>query len=280
MATCRFPISDGERLTLLQAAIQAESQGQAEGVRQLQAQTLTALQECADGFAAALAESSRTKAAKHKASQALNRALDELKIEIRTLWADVRRDVRSGRQPTALLLLYHLPLSGKAKFPTSRPGWLDLGRRLVLGDAQAVEAGHPSARNAPALRAAYEDANAAATVHSQAALIARQAQAEKLHQRRRASHLCRALARELRLVLLGWDRTAQTQEMRRYGIRFVEESTTGPADSSRSLSSAAEAEVAGWEVSAGEEPTAASEEEEAAEEPGASPPERLLQAES
>lgn len=266
MAKCQFPKSDVDRLTLLQAAVRAEEQAQAEGGGRLQPATLAALQAGASGLAEALAETSRTKAAKHAAAQALDGALEELKVEIRILWADVRRTVRAGRQPTDLLILYQLPLSGRAQFPTSRTGWLDLGRRLVLGDEQAIAKGYPGAGNGTALRESYEAAAAAASLHTQAARTARQAQAHKASQRKQATLLCRSLARELRLALLDWEETAQTQEMRGYGVAFLEEPASGET-ASRSVAGdlfqQAEADMTGWDVTEEEQAVA----EEPVEEP-------------
>ncbi len=243
MATT-IPTTDSDRIVSLRTALESNLRDQAAGHPYLAAPTVVNLEALASPLEAAVHNMAQATARHRAALAAATDALASLQAQVRHVWTTVRWRVRWQGTSPAVLAYYHLP-ARSTPYPKSRGGWLELGERLLQGDAAAIQAGYPSAADTPALTEARDALASALDTLNGAKQELHTAQQELVSLRRSSDRAIRHLNGDLRYALRDRPATAQQQIMRTYGVRFQRSAVDHTVAAPRSLDALS---VLGWHL--------------------------------
>jgi len=136
--------SDSERLKLLTNLVAHAEITNPSGSPVFGPHTITHIQALVDTFTDAVAARKESIYTRRDGRLELERALTELKTEIRILWRTIRGWVHIGEAPPTRFVLYRLDPNGNQPGYTGSRGWLRLGDQIVAGDLIAEASGSQS----------------------------------------------------------------------------------------------------------------------------------------
>jgi len=258
-----YPTNDSHRISLLRTALESHRRDQAVVHTYLTATIGETLESQAAQLEAAVQAIAQATATHQQAVAMTEVAVEAIQAQVRYTWNTVRWQVRWQGVSPAVLPYYHLRTQ-RTPLPKNRVDWLALADRLLLGDADAVEAGYESAIDPVALPAARAALQTALDDLNGAKQHLHSARQTGRGVRRSSDRLIRHTIGDLRHALRDQSSTDQQQIMRTYGVRF-QRTSTPIADGqeqeivaldSRSLAPTKQTGVVGWQLQPVTETTA------------------------
>lgn len=193
------------------------------GIQWLPGNIRNQLNSARDAYRAAYDTRQTLYAARRQAVAKRVVAVRELVQSLRLAFRSVRGMAIKGQIEESQMDLYKLPSDKQFPNPTNYSAWLDVARRLLLGNASAVEAGLPPIPNpSPDLIQIELDAAdvaGKAVKDAKKALKANEVVRDAL--RIQVYQLWRAASRKMRDALDGETPAKRREEMRRYGFLFI-----------------------------------------------------------
>lgn len=222
MSSYFAPDSDPSRLAMLNRTRLTGEQDRAAGKNIISQETLDSIQSFIPQFEGAINAVNARLGERIQNTNAVNAALDTLKIYIRDSWEQARRRARRENLDPGYLRFYHLTSSGHSPTLTGRDEWLNMGRSLIEGDAAAVAAGFPAMAlpSAAELQTVLDNAQTAVDSIARFDRAVDNAQKELAGLRLQADDLCLRIISELRFTLYNLEPASQRRIMRTYGARF------------------------------------------------------------
>ncbi|MBC8180480.1 hypothetical protein H8E88_05080 [candidate division KSB1 bacterium] len=220
------PTSDIARLAFLQETKVTAEADIAAGNPSISQATLDAIILFLPDFEDKIDAISATLTGREKEVRERNYIFDKLETYLRDFWAVLVRRVHRNKEHAEVFTYYKLPLSGVMPSYLTKSQMLEIAKDVVLGDANAVVAGHTLMSNPSALE--LDAVIQAAKVEFDDVAIADrdydQAQAIVADSRIIADEFIQEVMDELRFALRKMDFSSQRRVMRSYGAiyEFVE----------------------------------------------------------
>jgi hypothetical protein len=141
------PGNDNARLSFLKRTVITTVQDIAAGNNFVSQDTVDEINSFVPEFEPKVNNLSKLLSDRSKEAREGTESLEILKMYERDLFDVVkRRTIRLGH-PAEVLTLYQLPMDGIIPKPTTRGEWLTLAKKIIEGDAKAVEKGYPAIQN-------------------------------------------------------------------------------------------------------------------------------------
>ncbi|MBC8384578.1 MAG: hypothetical protein H8E57_03555 [Candidatus Cloacimonetes bacterium] len=149
-------------------------------------------------------------------------SMENLKLHILDIWEAVRRRNKRMGLPAEIFNYYGLPLDGTNPRLSVREEWLQIGREMVSGDANAVADGNPAILNpsAPELQTAINKAQDDLDKIALADRAYDLAQAAVAEFRPRADEFIDEVFDQLLFALRKMDNPSQRRVIRSYGYKY------------------------------------------------------------
>lgn len=223
---------DRSRLTWLQLALARALEES--GKRGLYSELLERLRAMETHFSAALTAKRLAYTARRQAVAVHTERADFCRRLVRQAWGGLYNRVARREMRLSDLEHYKLPTEGRRPTPSTYADWLAAGKLLLVGDAEATEAGFAPLSEPPLalLRDTVQQTEAAALELQRSKAAARVATLTLQRARGEVNLLMREIARYLRSRNMQQSPVGMRELLRDYGYRFTAREVAPEATSS------------------------------------------------